>query len=87
MSCGTHAWTRQRPCAARPVWRPGLRRSRPARFLRAAGAVAYGFTIHDGGVNLDSFGSMFHGDDEHVSVASLGVAVDVYVELARRLCG
>lgn len=61
--------------------------STDARFLRAAGAVAYGFTIHDGGVNLDSFGSMFHGDDEHVSVASLGVAVDVYVELARRLCG
>lgn len=61
--------------------------STDARFLRASGAVAYGFTVHDAGVNLDSFGSMFHGHDERVSVDSLGVATEVYVELARRLCG
>lgn len=61
--------------------------STDARFMRAAGAVAYGFTVHDAGVNLDSFGSMFHGHDERVSIESLGVAADVYVELARRLCG
>ncbi|MFN8103269.1 MAG: M20/M25/M40 family metallo-hydrolase [Acidimicrobiia bacterium] len=61
--------------------------STDARFLRAAGATAYGLTVHDAGVNLDSFGSMFHGDDERVSIESLGAAHDVYVELALRLCG
>jgi len=59
--------------------------STDARFLRAAGAVAYGFTLHDSDVDLDTFGSMFHGDDEHVSIKSLGMSAHVYVEIARRL--
>ncbi len=43
-----------------------------ARFFRARGTTAYGVGLYDDGVDFADFMAMFHGNDERVSVASLG---------------
>ncbi len=58
-----------------------------ARFFRRHGSVAYGFTLHDDAVDLEAFGTLFHGDDERVSVGSLELAVDAYEMVIRRFLG
>lgn len=43
-----------------------------ARFFRTRGTTAYGVGLYDEGVNFADFMAMFHGNDERVSLASLG---------------
>ena len=58
-----------------------------ARFFRRHGTVAYGFTLHDRSMDLAKWLSLFHGDDERVSLDALANAVSVYDEIARRFLG
>jgi acetylornithine deacetylase/succinyl-diaminopimelate desuccinylase-like protein len=68
------------PCRLAPWLAPF---TTDARFYRRHGTIAYGFTLHDHKVDLDTFGSLFHGDDERVSVEALGAAADVYEAIVR----
>ncbi|HEY2387689.1 MAG TPA: M20/M25/M40 family metallo-hydrolase [Candidatus Binatia bacterium] len=56
-----------------------------ARFFRAKGATAYGAGLFSPSMTFESFGSRFHGNDERVDVASLGLATDLWVRVAREL--
>ena len=58
-----------------------------ARFFRAKGATAYGAGLLSPDMTFESFGSRFHGNDERVDVASLGLATDLWVGVARDLLG
>ena len=55
------------------------------RFYRERGAVAYGAGLFSPSMTLASFGSRFHGNDERVDVASLGLAAELWVGVAREL--
>lgn len=48
-----------------------------ARFFRAKGTVAYGVGLFDTRVSFADFLSMFHGNDEKVTVESVGLTVDL----------
>lgn len=48
-----------------------------ARFFRARGTVAYGVGLFDEAVDFDEFLGMFHGQNERVSVESLGLTAQV----------
>jgi acetylornithine deacetylase/succinyl-diaminopimelate desuccinylase-like protein len=54
-----------------------------SRFFRREGSVAYGFGLFSQRVSFEEFGSMFHGNDEKVDVASLGLSTDLWVALAQ----
>jgi acetylornithine deacetylase/succinyl-diaminopimelate desuccinylase-like protein len=64
----------------------GIRRTVPvftpmttdARFFRATGTVAYGVALFDDGMDVADFLSRFHGNDERVSVSSLGKTAALY---------
>lgn len=56
-----------------------------ARFLRQLGTTAYGATLHDDSLDLATWLSLFHGNDERVSVQALSNAALFYEALARRL--
>ena len=56
-----------------------------ARFFRARGAAAYGLGLFDERVDFDEFLSMFHGNDERVSLASLGLTAAVIAQTINRL--
>ncbi len=58
-----------------------------ARFFRAKGATAYGAGLFSPSMTFESFGSRFHGNDERVDVASLALATDLWVGVARALLG
>ena len=47
--------------------------STDARFFRARGSVAYGVGLFDDRVSFPDFLSMFHGNDERVSIESVGL--------------
>ncbi len=49
--------------------------STDARFFRARGSVAYGVGLFDDRVAFPDFLTMFHGNDERVSVESVGLTV------------
>ncbi len=49
--------------------------STDARFFRARGSVAYGAGLFDDRVSFPDFLAMFHGNDERVSVDSVGLTV------------
>jgi acetylornithine deacetylase/succinyl-diaminopimelate desuccinylase-like protein len=49
--------------------------STDARFFRARGSVAYGVGLFDDRVTFPDFLSMFHGNDERVSIESVGLTV------------
>ncbi len=49
--------------------------STDARFFRARGSVAYGVGLFDDRVSFPDFLAMFHGNDERVSVESVGLTV------------
>lgn len=55
-----------------------------ARFFRAAGAVAYGVGLFDDALSFEEFLSMFHGNDERVSVRSLGMTADLLASIIDR---
>jgi acetylornithine deacetylase/succinyl-diaminopimelate desuccinylase-like protein len=58
-----------------------------ARFFRAHGTVAYGAGLFSPDVTLESFGTRFHGNDERIDVASLGLAADFWIHIAKEICG
>jgi acetylornithine deacetylase/succinyl-diaminopimelate desuccinylase-like protein len=58
-----------------------------ARFFRAKGAVAYGTGLFSPEVTLESFGTRFHGNDERIDTASLGLAADFWIHIAQKICG
>lgn len=58
-----------------------------ARFYRDRGRVAYGAGLFSAGMDMATFGSRFHGHDERIDVASLGLATDFWIGVARDLVG
>ena len=47
-----------------------------ARFFRRRGTVAFGMAVFDDRLRFGDLLSMFHGNDERVSEASLGLTAD-----------
>lgn len=56
-----------------------------ARFLRARGVGAYGVGMFDDSVGFSQFLSMFHGNDERVSVESLGMTAELLSRIVERV--
>jgi acetylornithine deacetylase/succinyl-diaminopimelate desuccinylase-like protein len=56
-----------------------------ARFFRQRGTVAYGIALFDDRIAFGDFLRMFHGHDERVSEASLGMTADLYLRTVERL--
>ncbi len=56
-----------------------------ARFFRRLGTVAYGFGLFSETMTFEDYSTMFHGIDERVDVASLGLSTDLWDGLARDL--
>jgi len=55
-----------------------------ARFFRAGGTVAYGVALFDRQLDLGGFLARFHGNDERVSVSSLGATAALYARALER---
>ena len=55
-----------------------------ARFFRRLGAVAYGFGLFSKRLSFEQYAAMFHGVDERVDVASLGLSAELWDGLARQ---
>jgi len=53
-----------------------------ARFHRALGSVAYGFSLHSTAISFEQYGAMFHGIDERVDVESLRLSTEMWIALA-----
>jgi acetylornithine deacetylase/succinyl-diaminopimelate desuccinylase-like protein len=58
-----------------------------ARFFRRAGATAYGFGLFSPRVDFESYGTMFHGDDERVDQESLRLSTELWEALAQDFLG
>ena len=56
-----------------------------ARFFRRHGTVCYGYGIFDDAMDFTTFQGMFHGNDERVSVASLGLCAEFFTQVPSRL--
>jgi acetylornithine deacetylase/succinyl-diaminopimelate desuccinylase-like protein len=54
-----------------------------ARFFRKLGTVAYGFGLFSRRLTFEDYATMFHGIDERVDVASLGLSAELWDGLAR----
>jgi acetylornithine deacetylase/succinyl-diaminopimelate desuccinylase-like protein len=54
-----------------------------ARFFRARGTSAYGVGLFDDRVQFEDFLGMFHGNNERVSVASLGLTAELLVRIVQ----
>lgn len=52
-----------------------------ARFYREKGAIAYGFGLFSPDVTYAEFSSRFHGHDERIDVASLGLTAELFARL------
>jgi acetylornithine deacetylase/succinyl-diaminopimelate desuccinylase-like protein len=48
-----------------------------ARFFRVRGTAAFGVGLFDEQVDFDEFLGMFHGNNERVSIESLGLTAEV----------
>ena len=55
-----------------------------ARFFRRLGTVAYGFGLFSERLSFEQYAAMFHGIDERVDVASLGLSADLWDGLVRQ---
>jgi acetylornithine deacetylase/succinyl-diaminopimelate desuccinylase-like protein len=55
-----------------------------ARFFRRLGTVAYGFGLFSEQLSFEQYAAMFHGVDERVDVASLGLTAELWDGLARQ---
>ncbi len=55
-----------------------------ARFFRRQGTVAYGFGLFSERLSFEQYAAMFHGVDERVDVASLGLSAELWDGLARQ---
>jgi acetylornithine deacetylase/succinyl-diaminopimelate desuccinylase-like protein len=58
-----------------------------ARFWRRRGTIAYGVGLFDDRMDFSEMLALFHGDDERVSVDSVGRTTRLYTEIFRRLLG
>lgn len=58
-----------------------------ARFFRDRGAIAYGTGLFSSEVTFEMFGTRFHGNDERIDTASLGLAADFWIHIAKEICG
>jgi len=58
-----------------------------SRFFRHRGTVAYGTGLFAPGVSFEQFASRFHGHDERIDTASLGLCVDLWEGIAEDLLG
>jgi acetylornithine deacetylase/succinyl-diaminopimelate desuccinylase-like protein len=56
-----------------------------ARFYRDRGKVAYGAALFSPDVDFASFGTRFHGNDERIDVASLGLSANYFYGIAKDL--
>ncbi|HUY22189.1 MAG TPA: M20/M25/M40 family metallo-hydrolase [Acidimicrobiales bacterium] len=54
-----------------------------ARFFRRMGTVAYGFGLFSEHLSFEQYAAMFHGVDERVDVASLGLSAKLWDGLVR----
>jgi acetylornithine deacetylase/succinyl-diaminopimelate desuccinylase-like protein len=54
-----------------------------ARFFRKLGTVAYGFGLFSENMTFEDYATMFHGVDERVDVASLGLSAELWDGVAR----
>lgn len=53
-----------------------------ARFFRRRDSIAYGFGLFSENITFEGFGAMFHGDDERIDTASLGLSVEMFEMVA-----
>ena len=53
-----------------------------ARFFRRAGSTAYGFGLFSEAMTFEDYGVMFHGDDERIDTASLGLSTELWEAVA-----
>jgi len=56
-----------------------------ARYFRKLGTTAYGFGLFSTRLTFEDYATMFHGVDERVDVASLGLSAGLWEGLAREL--
>ncbi len=56
-----------------------------ARIYREMGAVAYGAGLLSPGLTAGEFGSRFHGNDERIDVASLGLCARLWIDVVKGL--
>jgi acetylornithine deacetylase/succinyl-diaminopimelate desuccinylase-like protein len=56
-----------------------------ARFFRRTGSTAYGFGLFSENLTFEDYGTMFHGDDERIDTASLGLSTELWHAVARDL--
>jgi acetylornithine deacetylase/succinyl-diaminopimelate desuccinylase-like protein len=53
-----------------------------SRFFRRAGSTAYGFGLFSEAMTFEDYGVMFHGDDERIDTASLGLSTELWEAVA-----
>jgi acetylornithine deacetylase/succinyl-diaminopimelate desuccinylase-like protein len=58
-----------------------------ARFYRERGVTAYGAGLFSPQMDMATFGSRFHGNDERIDVDSLGLSGNFFHGIARELVG
>jgi acetylornithine deacetylase/succinyl-diaminopimelate desuccinylase-like protein len=58
-----------------------------ARFFRKKGAVALGAALYSPEVTFETFAGRFHGNDERVDVASLGLSTELWTGVVQDLLG
>ncbi len=58
-----------------------------ARFYRERGSTAYGAGLFSPAVDFATFGSRFHGNNERIDVASLGLSGNLWYGIAHDLVG
>lgn len=58
-----------------------------ARFFREKGAVALGAALYSPEVTLETFAARFHGNDERIDVASLGMSTELWTGVVKDLLG
>jgi acetylornithine deacetylase/succinyl-diaminopimelate desuccinylase-like protein len=54
-----------------------------AGYFRERGSVAYGCGLMSSGVTYEKFANRFHGNDERIDVASLGLTTNLWLGVAR----
>ena len=55
------------------------------RFFRRAGAIGYGFALFSQRLTFEEYATMFHGNDERVDTASLGLSEQLWEAVAHDL--
>jgi len=58
-----------------------------ARFYRQRGKIAYGAGLFSPQMDFASFGTRFHGNDERIDTASLGLSANYFYGIAKELVG